>query len=404
MSKTQTLNRNRMLYEISQPLSVKTRPYDVIKQSFERQTYRGGDTMIVDLPSGKYFVDPEKSYLSVKIRCLSSGASSANFGQGSMGNLIRNIRIFHKSGTQITTGQDVHLWYKARDIAEKDKFWFETAGIMQGYFPSANVLSEQAIQYKMKLSNLHGFFRGHNSKLLPPEIIRDCRVEIDLNPASQVLTQITGTITDYELEKPEIQLALVKVMDNASANINNMASSSGLSWTYDDTHVVSKNFNDSENDVALSIDKSVSVATQAVTVIRNTTDINSITSNGYNYLYLLGTANNPTRWSYTVGNDMYPYKKKIDEQFDSYTSCVDTFQAKHGLNLASSDYFNGNALHTTCLETDDYIDMSGIFINSNQKLEFQLNKQSTGNNIQITTCLGHVKVLRVNSTNSRVDV
>ena len=66
MSKEQILNRNRILYEVAQPLSVKTRPYDTIIQPFENQVYNQNETMLVDIPTGKYFVDPEKSYLSVK--------------------------------------------------------------------------------------------------------------------------------------------------------------------------------------------------------------------------------------------------------------------------------------------------------------------------------------------------
>ena len=107
MSKEQILNRNRILYEINQPLSVKTRAYDTIVQPFENQVYYGLETMIASLPTGKYYVDPEKSYVSVKIRCFNSGGTicSANFGTGSIGNIVRNLRLFHKSGTQITSGR-----------------------------------------------------------------------------------------------------------------------------------------------------------------------------------------------------------------------------------------------------------------------------------------------------------
>jgi hypothetical protein len=404
MNKSQTLNRNRMLYQVAQPLSIKTQPHSLIRQPFERQIYLENDTMIVQLPTGKFFVDPDKSYLSVKLRVYNNTNTTceATFGGGSMANLIRNIRIFHKSGTQITSGQDAHIWYKARDYAEKDTFWFETSGAVQGY--NTPVLSATDVQFKMKLSDLHGFFKGHGDKLLPPEIIRDLRIEIDLNPTSQVFQRLGDYVVDgYSIDKPEIQLGLVNVMDNASANINNMATKGGLFWTYDDFFVASKNFSNTENDVVLSLDKAVSNACKAVTVIRNQNDINNITSDGYNFLYLLGTSQNPTRWTYTVGTDMYPYKKKIDEQFDAYTTCIDCFKAKNGVNLSRVQYFDGNALHVTCLETDDYLENSGIFLNTNQKLEFQLNKSSTGNNIQITTCLQHVNCLRVNSTNSRVD-
>jgi hypothetical protein len=365
--------------------------------------------MLVDIPSGKYFVDPEKSYLSVKIRSISSTASSATFGSGSLANIVRNLRLFHRSGTTITSAQELHIFTKARDRVEKDDFWFETMGAMQGYTDFGGddtVSSIVPIQYKIKLADLHPFFRGHGSKLLSPEIIRDMRMEIDLNPVGTVLKQDAsgGVITDYELSSPELQLCLVKVMDNASANVQAMSVDKGLSWSYDDVHVISKNFSKNENDIVINADKSVSVAKHALTIIRDVPDVNNIDKDSYNYLYLLGTFGNETRWSYTLGNQMYPFKRKIREQFDSYTTCIDAFSTQHGLNLSKVEYFNGNALHVTNLQTDDYLEMSGDFINANKKLEFQMSKQTQAEDQRFTTAIVYSKVLRVNSTNSRVDL
>lgn len=409
MSKEQILNRNRILYEVAQPLSVKTRPYDTIIQPFENQVYNQNETMLAHIPSGKYFVDPEKSYLSVKIRAVQDdNSASASFGKGSLANIVKNLRLFHRSGTTITSAQDLHLFIKGRDSVEKDDFWFETMGSMQGYSNNYTdtVISAIATQYKIKLADLHPFFRGHGSKLLSPEIVRDLRMEIDLNPVGTVLRRNTvgGLINDYEITSPELQICLVKVMDNASANVQAMSVDKGLSWSYDDVHVISKNFAGNENDIVINVDKSVSVAKHAMTLIRDEPDVTDIEKDSYNYLYLLGTQSNPTRWSYTLGNDMLPFKRKIDEQNDSYTVCIDAFVTQNGLNLSRQNYFSGDALLVTNLQTDDYLEMSGDFINANKKLEFQMSKLTQTQSQRFTTMVVYNKVLRVNSTNSRVDL
>ena len=140
MSSTAILSRNRMSYEVSQPVSVKTRPYDTILQYFERQEYKQNDTMIASLSSGKYFLDPEKSYISVNvaIQVAAGQTGVANFSSGSCANLFKNVRIFHKSGTTITSCQDNDINIKARDKIISDKFWFETIGIQQGYVADSN--------------------------------------------------------------------------------------------------------------------------------------------------------------------------------------------------------------------------------------------------------------------------
>jgi len=218
MSSTAILSRNRMSYEVSQPVSVKTRPYDTILQYFERQEYKQNDTMIASLSSGKYFLDPEKSYISVNvaIQVAAGQTGVANFSSGSCANLFKNVRIFHKSGTTITSCQDNDINIKARDKIIRDKFWFETIGIQQGYVADSNndynitSVVPTGLQYKIKLADLHGFFRGYNSALLPPEIADGLRIELDLNTLGQALKQSdsSDTILSYTIEKPNIQLCL----------------------------------------------------------------------------------------------------------------------------------------------------------------------------------------------------
>ncbi len=416
MSTEVILHRNRMMYEVPQPVSVKTRPYDTIVQYFERQEYKPLDTMIASLDSGKYFVDPRKSYISVNVKITGTGGvSEGSFGSGSVANLFKNIRIQHKSGTQITSCQNNDVYIKARDKIEKDKFWFDTVGVQQGYVgvPGTDWNLESIIadglQYKIKLSDLHGFFKGYNDALIPPEIADGLRIELDLNSVGQAILNNPGqpgTINNYELLKPNIQLCLVKAMDNAAINVYNTAQQKGLKWCYDDYFVSEKQYNNNVNAITLPIDKAVSVAKNCMVWSRDTPTQNSVTDDSYNFRF----REFGTNWFFTLGNDLYPWKKKVSEPFDAYSICLDVFQSRYGVNIKPVEFFgtfpsgdNCNGVYAVNLLTDDYLEMSGEYINSNKRLSFEITKNTDEVGSTWATALTYTKVLIVNGTNSRID-
>jgi hypothetical protein len=415
MTSQAILNRNRMTYEVSQPVSVKTRPHNTILQYFERQEYKPNDTMITSFASGKYFLDTTKSYISVNVKINAVGApSSANFGSGSMANLFRNVRIFHKSGTTITSCQKNDIAVKAKDKIIRDDFWFSTIGKQQGYVDNPATdnnlesLVVDGVQFKIKLCDLHGFFKGYNDALMPPEIADGLRMELDVNTLAQAIQRdiAGGNITELEILKPNIQLCLVKVMDNAAVNVMNTAVNQGLSWTYDDVFVSNRNYNNNDNAITLAVDKAVSVAKNCLVLARDQPNINQIDADGYNFVFRQFN----TQWCFTLGNDLMPWKQKVSYPQDAYSIALDCFQSRYGVNLTNLGFFGTGVNQTDCngvyalnLLTDDYLEMSGDFINANKRLNFSIEKQTDEVASQWTTILTHTKVLRVNNTNSRVD-
>jgi hypothetical protein len=407
MSTQAILQRNRMTYEVNQPTSVKTRPYDIIEQPFSDQQYNSGETGICHFPTGKYFVDSDKSYLVLKctITAASGATTSAGFGSGSAQNLIKDIRLFHRSGTTISSTQDRDVYVKARDYIVHDKFWFDTIGVIEGYKSPVlgPVLSTDApVTLKIPLSELHGFFKGHNSRLLPPEIIRDLRMELVFNNLETALykTSLAPPITSLVIE-PELQICLVKAMDSAIISVENVSNKTGLSWTYDDVFVTNKIQLAADQIFNSTIEKSVSVANNIITFARYTDVVKNQSSNSYVFNIYNGVGNS---WMYTLGNDMYPYKKKITTGVDTYTCAIDAFKTQYGLNMKYLDDFSAqNWCYVTNLMSDDYLEMSGDFINSNKRLQFEKFTGSVPEDNRWTSCLSYTKVLRVNSNSSRVD-
>ncbi len=406
------LQRNRMTYKVNQPTSVKTRPYDTIETYFVEQEYKSGDTMICDFPTGKYYVDPTKSYLKMGVK-VEQG--SGGFGRGSCANLISQIRLFHRSGTTISTTHRNDVNIVARDYIEKDDFWFETQGSIQGYGTSTTDIGSSAESvFKIQLSELHGFFKGHNSKLLPPEIINGVRMECDVNNPLTSIQANDSPVLDTII-KPTLQLCLVKVMDNAQISVNNEANKSGLSWTFDDCFSTKQYLPREEFDITISIDKAVSVA-KDIKILAY--EVNQRTQSGADS-YTQFRAEKPyvaiypnpqaTQWTYTLGTQMYPYKKKV-QYGDAYSILLDTYRTQYGVNQVPVSFFNDGFTFVSNLLTDDYLEMSGDFINSNKRLVWECNnvfknedEASEGDNLFFISLLTHTKVLRVNDTNSKID-
>jgi hypothetical protein len=167
----------------------------------------------------------------------SLSALGAGFGLGSVQNLFNSIRINHKSGTQISNVQNLDKWVKAKAYLEKDDFWFDTYGYIQGFREINNQYiwdsaGDETRDFKLKLTELHPFFKGTGS-LFPPEVINDLRIELDLNPKYRAFSSVNG-FEDYEITGCNTQLALVLVQDEASDIISDEANSKGLEWTYND--------------------------------------------------------------------------------------------------------------------------------------------------------------------------
>jgi hypothetical protein len=411
------LQRNRMTYKVNQPTSVKTRPYDVIETFFTEQEYGTADTMICDFPTGKYYVDPTKSYLKmgVKVVDILGAQTTGGFGRGSCANLINDIRIFHKSGTTITSSHRNDINICVRDYIEKDDFWFQTQGVIQGYGTTTSTLnSENFVDFKIQLSELHGFFKGHNSKLLSPEIVDGLRMELDVNNPTTSVQAIDSLIVDTRI-RPSLQICLVKVMDNALTSVNNEANKVGLSWTFDDCFTTKQFLPKDEYNITISIDKAVSVAKDIKVVSYNSLQRTTSVQDSYSQFRptkpYTPTFPNPqsTEWTYTLGTELYPYKKKV-KYGEAYPIVLDTYRTQYGVNQTQVDFVNNGFSFVTNLLTDDYLEMSGDFINTNKRLVWECNNvykneddQSAGDDLIFVSLLTHTKVLRVNDTNSKID-
>ncbi len=407
-------SKNRMLYNYSQSESVKVVPTDLQQIPFDDQSYEEGQTMTITLSTGDYFVDPEKSYIQVSVGIVGNGTNplAVNFGRGSCANLFGGCRIFHKSGTQITHNVNLDLWTKAKQRVEKDGFWFNSQGLIQGYlaepteagqfFWSSTSTTPEVRNFKIKLADLHPFFRGTDRKIIPPQVADGLRLELDLNTSGRVffinpVVVPSSPIVSWNVSSCSLQTALVDVQDQAVDFLNDVSIARGLQWEFNDVFVTTVTVGDTENDFNIPVEKAVRKAQNVITFFR---DRSGDSNTGFDSHVFQPQPD--AKWNYRIGNILYPYKRAITDPIDSYTVCVDSFEWEFGTNITYNEFNAYNSLYTTLLRTEDQLLSSGDFLNANKRIELQFSKSAT-NTLLGHSCLEYRKMLTVNGTNSKVE-
>jgi hypothetical protein len=408
MSNLAIYEENRVLYKFDKTnKSIKNVPTDIQQIPFDDQSYDFGQTMTASFSTGKYFVDTEKSYVNLEVELTGNGVDQfqANWGYGSANNLWRSVRIYHNSGTLISHADNIDLWKKSDDVLGKDAFWFDTIGFIQGYRPSPTTdaiwdsTAPQARSFKIKLSELHPFFKGQDHKLCPPEIINDLRIELDINQINRAIFQIAGPALTARVSSCDLQCAVVEVMDAAQDAISDMANKEGLSWGFSDLFITTKQVAQNENNINIQVDKAVSMAQKVMTFARPSNADTATTIDSYQYTPMSGGIS----WNYRINNTLYPYKRAVANRFDSYTTAVDCYSWNHGHNMTYSEFEQQNHVYLTCLKTEDHIQNSGEYLNANKTIEIEISKNTSQSDRLVHVALQFNKLLTANSVNSRCD-
>lgn len=403
-------SKNRILYKYNNANeSVKVVPTDILQMPFDDQTYEFGSTMTASFSTGDFFVDSTKSYVNLEVELQGDDFNNlqASWGVGSANNLFSSIRIYHKSGTLISQAQNIDLWKKSNDVLSKDAFWFSTVGFIAGYredpltTPIWTEIGPEKRTFKIKLCDLHPFFKGKDQKLIPKEIINDLRIEMDLNTIGRAITTVVGSpsITRATITKCDMQVAIVDLMDEAQDVVSDMANKEGLNWSFSDVFITSKQIAANENAINMSLDKAVSAAQNVMTFCRPSNADSSTEVDSYKYQKMSGSI----VWNYRINNQLYPYKRAVNDGFDTYTTAIDCYEWNHGHNMTYTEFEDNNHVYLTCLKTDDHIESSGEYLNANKKVELELNKTTSASDRFVHIALQYNKLLNVNTVNSRLD-
>jgi len=405
-SDSSILFANNLSYTLPTPSSVVTNRV-LKRQYFQNRSYSSEQTMTCQLNTGTDYVDLKNSALILKIK-VSGTDYSCGFGQGSACNLLRNIRIYHRSGTCYSNTQKISLWRKIYDKYTHSPAWFQTVGKLMGY-ESGDVISDTAgadtFTAVIPLTHLHPFFNPEGGVMLPANMASGLRVEIDLAPLAEAFvngTTFAGQPTGYEITDCYFQTMNVSLMDSAQASLNTVSQKSALEYVYKDVFTSQNSHPSNTSQLNIDLNKSVAFASEAVAVVQDTASLTTLLEDSFDTDYI------PGKWDYTLGSNHYP-NVKVDDSRLAYHNALLTFdKLKHSTKETSvsiSSFNVSDGIYSVSLERDTALALSQSPVNASRALRFELTFDTAPTESQLVTVyLTYLTSARSTLLNSRVDV
>jgi hypothetical protein len=368
------LQTNGLRYVMPKPLSTSlVRTFK--KQYSQRQTYGPAETIVFDFNvSGQ--VDPEVSYLTFK---LSSDQAFA-FADGSVGNIIREIRIQSKNGVELDRIQNFNAWNYIRINTMEDGDELAFKGLLTGH-QIANFVAAGA-QFVLPCSHLSGLFRPHvKGQKIPSHMLSGARIEITLENVNRAL--IGNGNTTYTVEKPTFNLMEHTLNDNTLKVLTEESANNGLEYVYDRVFTSIETTNN--NTLHTQIKKAVSQATCVVTTVHLA---NAQSQQNADSFATTPPANGVfEKYQYRIASNYFP-QLAVDNVAEAYMVSQSAFNPERVKGWNSNNgvvNYNSDQFHVSVpLKSDHEISSSGLAINNSATLALEYESSDAQNKIYYT--------------------
>jgi hypothetical protein len=396
---------NNLVYTQPKALSLAVnRTYN--RQFFQRNTYAGdrSSTAICDWNSGTSYVNSHNSYVTFKVKVLGTGTPTATWGTGSAMNVVNEIRIRSRSGTELDRLQNANIYSKYESVYTKPRDNLATVGSSQG-FPSvvgtpstvAQINSVTATRFTIPLPQLSTFFKPLKGQLLPPQLASGLHIEIVFEDYRTALKQLAGVVTGYEITDIEFQLDSVDMTDDVQKTINMESAEGGLEYAYERVYTSVSQQSVGQLTMSKQVRKAVSQACYATSVcidsalkIDKTAD--SLVSRPYDI----------TSFQYRLGALYFPHQKIQDsgedgvEAFTNAMMVYDKLQNPYSSGSVDVSTFKSKfAIMSASFEKDTHLNMSGLPINNSRVLELNCEFSGAAAAFEVYTFLTFCSVARV---------
>jgi hypothetical protein len=409
---------NNLSYKLPTPTSVTTNRV-LKRQYFQQRKYTQGQTMISQWNTGSDLVDTKNSALVLKVKVTgpawvqgeADSGYKVDFGTGSVANLIRNIRIYHRSGTCYTNTQKLNIWRKIHDRFSKSEEWFKTVGALMGYDANINVgyrvtsdltnigidRTSNIVTYMIPLDCLHPFFDPEGGVFIPANMASGLRCELD--PEDLAIAFQGMGATSYEIDDCYFQTMNVTLMDSASASLSSVAQKQSLEYVFKDIFTSQNAQAQGVTQVNIDINKSVSYADTAMAcVVLDNEQI--LSRNSLDTFFFEG------KWDFTLGSNHYP-NVKCDDKVLSYHNALlafDKLKDKNGCITTLTDFGAGSGFHGISLERDTALAMSSQPVNASRSLRFELTWDEPHGASNVYVFLTYLTSIRSTLLKSKIDI
>jgi hypothetical protein len=243
----------------------------------QKTSYTQNEVIVLQLNTGSDFV----SWLDSSLRILVNptqevgNATTITWGQGSVLNLFKTIRLISRSGVVITEITKLNLWnYFNLKMSHSNEWRTNQQGkklLGVGVPLNPNITNE----YIIPLRDLCPFF-SDDSTLSPSVINAGLRIEITLDGIAEIFQQTNGNTdfaTNYDVSGIELNLDSYRLSAGAMSALNSMAASSGLVLTFPDLNNSKFAKNAGSTNFSCEVRQAVSMANYVYASIRTTANV-----------------------------------------------------------------------------------------------------------------------------------
>lgn len=388
---------------------------------FQNRTYTDQQTMICQFNTGTDSINCKNSRLVIKVRLtaldnFAGETVDADFGTGSGINLLKNIRIYHRSGTTYTNTIKYNLYRAKVDHIKQTPAWFTSigdplvgynSGIKFSYLGSGDYIKELTETIEIPLNLVHPFFDALSSPNLPSAMASGLRVEIDLEAVNQAfkrrsLGPTPGIPDGYEIVDCYFDLESIAIMDSAQATLNTVAQKQNLEYLYSDIFTSQNSLSSDSTQVNIDVNKSVALCEFALGCVQFNSSLNNYASDGF------ATSYYDSSFWYQLGSNQYPLVK-VDNDKTAYAQalvCFDKFaNSLEPSNTTFLKFIGTEGVYAQTFERDSAMALSASPINASRSLRFDLTRElPVPTPTLFTIFLTYLTSARSTLLNSRVDI
>jgi len=367
------------------------------KQYFDTRTYTmpGASQAVSTWNSGVDLIDTRNSYLKFDITVA---GGNADFGLGSVMNLIKELKVLSSSGIELCRTQEANYFHKFVVRSRRSANWQTTVGALMGVDQGVgDMVAGTAYTFLIPLCELDLMYDLYDQKLMPANVASGLRVEITWETAAIAL--VGATVTGYTISAIEFRTESVTLADSAMAVLNKEASTNGLEITYDRVYTTTKNTGTALDD-NIEIRKAVSLAKKAFCVIVDTAARvqanDSFVAEPYSH----------TSADFRLGNQYYPFQpiENAEEGYFNYLRNYNKLKSAHETTTTLQDFESlGQAQICASFETDDSLNLTGLPLNSSRILECRFTR-TDATDVKAFVFLQYTALCRASLSNCSVKI
>ena len=377
---------NNLVYQQPSALSLATaRSYT--RHYPQVQTYSSGQTVVMDLTSGAFFVDPETSYLTFDlILKTSGGAITANFGSGSAMNIIRQTTIRSRSGTELSRTELCNHWSRFNSLNQYSNEYLSRQGRMEGFgdtriggTDAAAVNSTTPSRFCIPLPRVDPFFAPMvKGQKMPPQLMSGLHIEIileDVRTAVYLKTGLAADFAGYEISNIALVSDSITMTDDVQRTLNEESAMSGLEIGYDRIFTAQTSLALGSTSANIQIRKAVSQCKYAYTICLDKTKLLDVTADSF--ASVLFDAKN---WQYRLGSLYFPKQaiqtRGLNDPVESYLQQIamfDKLRTEKSTAVSLTNFaFQGSGALTASFERDQALQLSALPCNNSRVAELDV--------------------------------